>query len=295
MGKSFKDLSSEYHTDSGRIRKLLIKNNIKIRGYGHHLAKYFPDDYDPNNKDYVFTKKKCVECNIDKPLNEFHSSKRSALGVKPICKQCRHEMKDIESAKRTEKYNNDPEYRRKTREDSNRRARTKPYREKARKYFNKLRKTPSHRIRTSLHARLKNILKGIGTKKSAFLKEYIGLSHKEFLKYLESTWTEGMNWNNYGFGPGKWVMDHIIPCCAFDLTVFENQKKCYHYTNIRALWWKDNNKKTFKLENGQDARKVYGIKNYQKIKLENNPSELSQVQTLHSEQNSPEPYQNYCS
>ena len=39
---------------------------------------------------------------------------------------------------------------------------------------------------------------------------------------------------------GKWHIDHIKPCCSFDLTKKEEQKKCHHYTNLRPLWSKDN-------------------------------------------------------
>lgn len=56
------------------------------------------------------------------------------------------------------------------------------------------------------------------------------------MQHLQSTFQEGMNWNNYG----KWEIDHIIPCSAFDLTIEENQRKCFHYSNLQALWERDN-------------------------------------------------------
>jgi len=45
-------------------------------------------------------------------------------------------------------------------------------------------------------------------------------------------------WENYG--PEGWHIDHIIPCYQFDLTQEEEQRKCFHYTNQRPLWAKDN-------------------------------------------------------
>lgn len=42
-----------------------------------------------------------------------------------------------------------------------------------------------------------------------------------------------MTWDNYG---KYWHIDHIIPCSSFDLTDIEQQKKCFHYTNLQPLF-----------------------------------------------------------
>jgi hypothetical protein len=57
---------------------------------------------------------------------------------------------------------------------------------------------------------------------------------------------EGMTWNN-NTGNG-WHIDHIIPCAAFDLTKSEEQKKCFHYTNLRPMWASENISKSSKHE-----------------------------------------------
>lgn len=78
-------------------------------------------------------------------------------------------------------------------------------------------------------------------------KDLLGCS-VEFLKqYLESKFTDGMNWVNRG--NKGWHIDHIIPCDAFDLTKLEEQRKCFHYTNLQPLWWYDNFKKSNKIIN----------------------------------------------
>lgn len=60
-------------------------------------------------------------------------------------------------------------------------------------------------------------------------------------KYIESQFIEGMNWNNHGiYG---WQIDHIIPVSAFDLTDISQQRKCFHYSNLRPIWAEENIKK----------------------------------------------------
>lgn len=48
-----------------------------------------------------------------------------------------------------------------------------------------------------------------------------------------------MGWDNYG----EWHIDHIIPCSSFNLSILEDQKKCFHYTNTQPLWKIDNLRK----------------------------------------------------
>lgn len=48
-----------------------------------------------------------------------------------------------------------------------------------------------------------------------------------------------MSWENYG----KWHIDHIKPCSKFDLTVKEEQYKCFHYSNLQPLWGPENSAK----------------------------------------------------
>ncbi len=56
----------------------------------------------------------------------------------------------------------------------------------------------------------------------------------DFLKsYLESKFLLTMSWNNYG---SIWHIDHIRPCASFDLTDPEQQKICFHYTNLQPLF-----------------------------------------------------------
>ena len=78
--------------------------------------------------------------------------------------------------------------------------------------------------------------------------QLLGVPNAEFLwNHLEKQFQSGMTRENHG----KWHIDHIIPCTAFDLTDPEQQKKCFHYTNLQPLWAIDNMKKSNKIIFGE--------------------------------------------
>ncbi len=86
--------------------------------------------------------------------------------------------------------------------------------------------------------------KYISNKTNGKLSDIIGCSYETFKSHIESLWKSGMNWENWGKGPNKWNIDHIRPCAAYDLTVLEEQKKCFHYTNLQPLWQHENASKS---------------------------------------------------
>lgn len=93
------------------------------------------------------------------------------------------------------------------------------------------------RVVENLRRRTRAVLEG--TNKSASTLELIGCSPLELRSHLETQFTEGMSWDNYG----KWHVDHIKPCCSFDLTDSRQQKECFNYTNLQPLWAEDNLRK----------------------------------------------------
>ena len=80
-----------------------------------------------------------------------------------------------------------------------------------------------------------------------FCLNTIGLTTPQYRAYIESLWKEGMSWDNYGHGEGKWCIDHIIPKTQFDLTDLEQYRKCSHYTNTQPMWFVNNSSKKDKL------------------------------------------------
>jgi hypothetical protein len=76
--------------------------------------------------------------------------------------------------------------------------------------------------------------------------ELTGCDMSFLISHLENKFTNGMTWDNQGIK--GWHIDHIKPCSRFDLTKKEEQKKCFHYSNLQPLWWYDNLIKSDKWE-----------------------------------------------
>ena len=100
-----------------------------------------------------------------------------------------------------------------------------------------------HMIKLKMRARIHRVLKS--KRKSADTVSLVGITISGLIKHLENQFHEGMNWNNYG--NKGWHIDHIIPCDSFDLSDPEQQRRCFHYTNLQPLWWWENLSKSNKL------------------------------------------------
>ena len=106
--------------------------------------------------------------------------------------------------------------------------------------------TPDRKIAINLRARVAQALKWSGVKKSAKTFELIGCSVAELKAHLESQFLPGMTWDNWT--TDGWHVDHIRPCASFDLSDLEQQKACFHYSNLQPLWAIDNLRKQAKWE-----------------------------------------------
>lgn len=92
------------------------------------------------------------------------------------------------------------------------------------------RRNPKRRLLMSIRVRVSRVLKG--NLKSEPTLKLLGCSTGHLKLHLQSKFNQGMNWNNYG----QWQTDHIIPCSAFDLSKPEEQRKCFHFSNLQPLW-----------------------------------------------------------
>lgn len=202
--------------------------------------------------------KACSKCGAIKSLTEFPKSSREKSGYLAQCKCCVNskakEWRDNNPEKfksqRKKHYHNNID---KMREEKRKYiAKTKPqkiaydieYREQnkekiaayKKEWEVKMKDDPIFKIKRNLRRRVHHVLKGHS--KSAHTFELIGCDAEQFKAHIESLWVEGMSWDNYG--PAGWHIDHIKECYTFDLTKEEQQRECFHYSNQRPLWAKDN-------------------------------------------------------
>lgn len=92
----------------------------------------------------------------------------------------------------------------------------------------------SIKLRRRIHMAIRNQY----TEKAVGTIELLGCSFADVKKHIESKFTEGMTWEK--LFTGEIHIDHIRPCASFDLTDADQQKECFHYTNLQPLWARDN-------------------------------------------------------
>lgn len=163
--------------------------------------------------------KKCTKCKLELHISNFYT--KGNQGYHSQCKNC----------EKIAKSNYD-------RTLSNRRYYLKN-KDKYKKSYKKSLLSDNQLIAQRLRCRLRNTLKG--KIKSKPTLDLLGCSLDEFKKYFSSKFAEDMTWDD--FINGDIHIDHIKPCALFDLSLEEDQKACFHYSNLQPLWAKDNLKK----------------------------------------------------
>jgi hypothetical protein len=174
----------------------------------------------------------CCQGEFSATSEHFNKQKGGKYGFSGKCKSCLKVYQKGQYIKHRETRLNDvKEYRNKNRDKVNQRA--------AKYTLNKYHTDTHLKIKMNLSRRLRQFIKKNGNR----TVDFIGCSIQDVKVYLEKQFTSGMSWDNYG----KWHIDHIIPCASFDLTDPEQQKKCFHYSNLQPLWASDNIRKSDKV------------------------------------------------
>jgi hypothetical protein len=187
-----------------------------------------------------------------KPLIEFTKCKTCSNGVRNACKSCTRKYmikyqsdnldkiteyhknyKLINAEKNKEyltNYNTKPETKLKKRkyyEENVQYYRDLEKTEKRKKYRYNYNKN-SHTLKWRLF--LNGTLKRLGKNKEGKTIDLLGYSALELKEHLESLFTEGMTWNNYG----EWHIDHIRPVSSFNKNT--PVKVVNALNNLQPLW-----------------------------------------------------------
>lgn len=198
----------------------------------------------------------CNRCLIPKPREEFHKRSMSSSGVASRCKQCISEINKQPATLEhrtsyTKEWINRPEN--KGKKSSYAQVHYADPKNMATKLANnkvynafKRETDPLFVLRNGLRGRLASAIK-CGTKGGSAVRD-LGCSI-EFLKQrLESLWTEGMSWDNYGNKKEQWNIDHKAPLSWFDLFDPEHVQLACHYHNLRPMWASKNVAKGTKID-----------------------------------------------
>lgn len=184
----------------------------------------------------------CNQCKKEKTILEYSRDKYTKDGFTSSCKECRNtkskiwhqknylENKEEVLIKNSEwrKSNWDKVYNQRKESGYCKRSRKKWYHKKGKFNINWV---ISERIRH----RIRNVLNGKVKSKSTL--ELLGCSIDDLKNHLQSKFYANMSWQNYGT---YWHIDHIRPCASFNLENEEEQKICFHYSNLQPLTAKEN-------------------------------------------------------
>jgi hypothetical protein len=153
------------------------------------------------------TEKKYYRNNIDK-IKEYHLKTYDPIKAKEKNKIYREENPDKER-------NRKKEY-------------VKKNRDKVNEYAKQYRKTNNYKF--AYRYILINTLRRFGKPKENKTINLLGYSALELKEHIQSLFTDGMTWDNYG----EWHIDHIIPVSSFDQD--SNPSIVNALSNLQPLW-----------------------------------------------------------
>jgi hypothetical protein len=195
--------------------------------------------------------KKCSKCGLDKSLDSFYKGKGKD-GYEAKCKSCRSSAsKDyyIQNSINRKEYGKDY-YSTHTNEHNKRciswhsNNRTKSNQLNNEWEKKKRKEDKFWAAKKALRIRILQCLQGKIKSKNTL--KIVGLNEWSELKtHFENQWTDGMSWENYGFGEGKWVIDHKLPLASAKTK--EEVEKLNHFSNLQPMWWRENLEKSDKI------------------------------------------------
>lgn len=184
----------------------------------------------------------CKTCKIEKDKDEFYAR---GSGVRGECKECTRKRKNKwrqDNAEKNREYNKNyranPEKKELIKKYQS--EHYKNYKPKKRElerinYKKRYNSDENYKIRMVLRSRMRCAIKKEFKSDSAV--KLLGCNIDDFRQWLEYQFDENMTWQNHG---EYWHIDHIKPCSLFNLSDCEEQKRCFHWTNMQPLEGSEN-------------------------------------------------------
>jgi hypothetical protein len=149
--------------------------------------------------------RQCLECCAEKRNTPQHKRMKAKYYM-----QNRDRLTSVNTKRQRERYNEDPQY----------------------------------KLAVAARNMLKRVLRKGNKPKHGGSYEILGYSHNELMNHLESQFTEGMSWDNYG----DWHIDHIIPVSWFIKMGETSPSVINDLSNLRPMWAEDNLKKSASID-----------------------------------------------
>jgi len=192
--------------------------------------------------------KQCSHCREFKSLDNFGKHKRYKDGLQYFCKECKkisdkeyrkNNHEKVLQMKKTYRENN-PEKVRLQKRRCYLNKREQYLKRNLKNYKHRYQNDNDFRILVCLRSRIGLALRG--KSKSDNTMRLIGCSLNFLKNHLQET-ADNNGYKDFDINTysGKdFHIDHIIPCSSFDLIKEEEQKKCFHWSNLQILKAEEN-------------------------------------------------------
>jgi len=104
---------------------------------------------------------------------------------------------------------------------------------------------PLYKLIANFRTAIYQVLKENNINKNGHYFEILGYTPYDLIEHIESKFTEGMSWENYG----EFHIDHIIPISSFNIQEIGDNEfmKCWALENLQPMWGEENIKKSNKI------------------------------------------------
>lgn len=205
--------------NKNKTRKDGLQRECRECNHNHHNKHYHTKKSPRLTENLQHNHKICSNCKQELPFGYFNKAKLGRFGLSGECKKCL-------SIRNKEWLDNGG-------------------REWSNKWMKHKKATdPQFKLKHILRLRLLDALKRDNITKNHSALELIGCSIEQCKQHIEQQFKPEMNWSNHG---SYWEIDHIIPCDIYNLEDEDQQKQCFHYTNLQPLTISENRSKKNKI------------------------------------------------